>query len=221
MKTDLELQKDVMEELKWEPFLNSTEIGVAVKSGIVTLSGTVDNYSKKKIAEKAALSVGGVKAVAEDIVVKVGASNHKDDTEIAEAVVNALRWNSAVQEDKIKVKVENGWVTLEGQIDWPFQREAAKTAVESLLSVKGITNLITIAEKISTADLKKKIREAFHRSATIDSNNIDIINNGNKVTLTGSVRSYAEKQDAEKAAWNAPGVTAIDNKLEVVVPIAY
>jgi osmotically-inducible protein OsmY len=134
MKTDFELQKDVMEELKWERFLNSTEIGVAVKNGIVTLSGSVDNYSKKRIAEKAALSVAGVKAVAEDIVVKVGKNNRKDDTEIAEAVINSLKWNSAVQEDKIKVKVEDGWVTFENvlteKINATYENEILKLSLQ-------------------------------------------------------------------------------------------
>lgn len=218
MKTDLELQHDVMEELKWEPFLKSSEIGVAVNEGVVTLSGCVDNYGKKKSAENAALRVAGVKAVAEDIVVKLGTSDQKSDTEVAQAVLNALKWHSAVQEDKIKVKVDNGWVTLDGEVDLTFQKDAVRLMVENLVGVKGISNLITLSPKVSVRDVKKEINAAFHRSATIDSNNIIIENIGNKVTLRGTVRSYAEKQDAERAVWSAPGVTTIDNRLEVNVP---
>ena len=218
MKTDLELQHDVMEELKWEPFLKSSEIGVAVNEGVVTLSGCVDNYGKKKSAENAALRVAGVKAVAEDIVVKLGTSDQKSDTEVAQAVLNALKWHSAVQEDKIKVKVDNGWVTFDGEVDWTFQKDAVRLMVENLVGVKGISNLITLSPKVSVRDVKKEINAAFHRSATIDSNNIIIENIGNKVTLRGTVRSYAEKQDAERAVWSAPGVTTIDNRLEVNVP---
>lgn len=219
MKTDSQLQRDVMEELKWQPFLKSSEIGVSVNEGVVTLSGFVDSYSQKKSAEKAALSVAGVKAVAEDIVVKLSSEHQKSDTEIAQAVLHALKWDTAVPEDKIKVKVDNGWVMLDGEVDWTYQREAVRTAVENLAGVRGISNLITLSPKVSVSDVKKKISAAFHRSAVIDSNNISIENVGNKIILSGSVRSVAEKQDAEHAAWNAPGVTSIDNRLEIHIPV--
>jgi len=220
MQTDSDIQKNVMEELKWEPFLKASEIGVAVKNGIVTLSGTVDMYSKKMSAEKAAKRVAGVKAVAEEIQVKLSSGTKKNDTEIAEAVLNALKWHSAVQEDKIKVKVENGWVTLDGEAEWEFQRRSAKTSVENLLGVAGITNNIKIKPSLSAADIKNKITSAFHRSATVDSGKVDVTVTGSKVVLSGNVRSYSEKKDAEDAAWLAPGVISVENNLDVVVPVS-
>ncbi|TAL57734.1 MAG: BON domain-containing protein [Bacteroidetes bacterium] len=215
MKTDAEIQKDVMEELRWEPLLNASEIGVAVKNGIVTLSGTVDTYGKKVAAEDAAKSVMGVKAVAEDIQVKLSSSGKRNDTEIAEAVMNALKWHSAVREDKIKVKVEDGWVTLEGEADWEFQRSAARSMVEDLTGVIGIINNIRIKPSVVANDIKKRINSAFHRSATVDSEKINLEVVGSKVILTGKVRSYAEKRDAENAAWLAPGINKIENKLQI------
>ena len=215
MKTDSEIQKDVMDELKWDLILKATEIGVAVKNGIVTLSGTVDTYSKKVAAEKAANRVTGVKAIAEDIEVKLGKSMKRNDTEIAEAVMSILKWQSAVQEEKIKVKVENGWVTLDGEVEWDFQRNTARTMVEDLHGVTGISNYIKVVPKLSADEIKSKIRSAFDRRAMIDSDNIDLEVEGSKVILKGKVRSYEEKKDAENAAWFAPGVSTVENKLEI------
>ena len=215
MKTDAEIQKDVMDELKWLPLLKSTEIGVAVKNGVVTISGIVDTYSKKVLAEKAAARVTGVKAVAEDIEVKISGTGKPTDTEIAEAVLNALKWHSAMQENKIKVKVDNGWVTLEGEVEWEFQRRAARLMVEDLRGVIGIINIIKIISKLTATDVKSKISSAFHRSATVDAKKVNISVEGSKVILTGKVRSYAEKRDAENAVWQAPGVNTVDNKIEI------
>jgi osmotically-inducible protein OsmY len=215
MKTDSEIQNDVMDELKWEPFLQSSEIGVSVKSGVVTLSGTVNSYLKKSRAEKAAKRVAGVKAVAEDIEVKYTSDFIKNDTEIAEAVLNALKWHSAIQEEKIKVKVENGVVTLDGEVDWEFQRNSAVLQIENLIGVKRIINNIRIKTSLPLKELKQKISSAFHRSATLDSDKIRIETNGSKVTLNGKVRSWAEKNDAENAVWAAPGVTKVENLLEI------
>lgn len=215
MKTDIEIQKDVMAELNWVPSLHATEIGVAVRNGVVTLSGIVDTYYKKVLAEKAAKRINGVKAVAEEIEVKLDNHGKRNDTEIAEVVLNSLRWNSALNEDKLKVKVEKGWVTLEGECDWSYQRKAVTNTVQSLLGVVGITNNITIKQKISADVVKRKIKEAFLRSATIDSDNIQIEILGNKVILNGKVNSYLEKKEAEKAAWLAPGANEIENKLEI------
>jgi osmotically-inducible protein OsmY len=218
MKTDNQIQKDVMDELKWEPFLTSSEIGVAVKNGIVTLSGIVDTYPKKLAAEKAAKRVTGVKAVAEDIQVGVSPINHRTDTEIAEAVFNTLKWHSSVQEEKIKIKVEDGIVNLEGEVEWEYQRVAAKTAIQYLAGVKSVVNLITIQAKIQPSEIEKKISAAFHRSATVDANRVTAEVIGSKVILRGKVRSFTEKDDAEHAAWSAPGVLSVENKLEVEEP---
>ncbi len=215
MKTDVEIQKDVMDELKWIPLLKSTEIGVGVKNGIVTLSGTIDTYGKKALAEKCATRVAGVKAVADDLEVKLTSSGKRNDTEIAEAVVNALKWHSAMQEDKIKVKVDSGWVTLEGEVEWGFQRAAATSMVKDLVGVTGIANNIKVVPALSAHEVKHKITSAFHRSASLDSEKINISVEGNKVTLTGMVRSYVEKRDAENAAWLAPGVNKVENKIDI------
>jgi osmotically-inducible protein OsmY len=218
MKTDATLQKDVMEELKWQTAIDASEIGVAVKNGVVELFGTVGSYAEKRAAEKAALRVEGTKAVAENIRVKIGVDGQRTDSEIAEAIVNTLRWDSLIPEDKIKVKVEDGWVTTEGQVNWIFQKNAVKNAVSNLAGVKGITNLITVLSRIHPSDVQKKITAAFERNAIIDANDIKIATQDDKVTLSGTVRSYAEKRDAERAAWNVPGITSVVNNLEVVVP---
>lgn len=218
MKSDIQIQKDVMEQLKWEPFLNASEIGVAVKNGVVTLSGNVDSYSKKVAAENAAKKIAGVKAIAEDIQIGVSPAYSKSDTEIAEAVLNALKWHSAVQEEKIKIKVENGNVRLDGEVEWEYQRNSVRSAIEHLAGVRSVINLIAVKPKVKPSDIQQKISSAFHRSATIDAGKITADVTGTKVTLRGKVRSFAEKQDAENAAWNAPGVTIVESGLEIETP---
>jgi len=218
MKTDIKIQNDVMDELKWEPFLDSSEVGVAVKNGVVTLSGIVDTYSKKLIAEKAAKRVAGVKAVAEDIQVGISPDFLKTDTEIAGAVLLALKWNTAVQADKIKIKVEDGVVKLEGEVQWDYQRNSARAAIEHLTGIRSVINLISVSPKVTPADIKQKINAAFHRSATVDSGSINAEVVGSKVILRGKVRSFIEKENAEYAVWSAPGVLSVDDRLEIEEP---
>jgi len=215
MTNDLKIQQDVLNHLKWQPSINASDIGVAVKDGIVTLSGQVDSYYEKLAAENITKKVVGVRAIAEDIQVGVSPIFKKTDTEIAESVLNALKWHSAVPEDKIKVKVDDGFVTLEGEVEWEYQSNSAKNAVTGLLGVKNVVNKIVIRPKIAVGDVKSKISEALHRTATIDASKISIEINGTKIDLYGSVRSFAEKEDAEDAAWCAPGVAKVENKLIV------
>jgi osmotically-inducible protein OsmY len=213
MKTDSQIQKDVIAQLNWEPILHASEIGVAVKDGVVTLSGIVDTFTKKIIAEKAAKKVSGVKAIAEDIQVGVSPIFKRTDSEIAEIVLNALRLHTAVIEDRIKIKVEDGLVTLDGNVEWEYQRKAAQESIENLPGVRDVNNLIMVSPAVLAIDVRKKINEAFHRIATVDAEKVKIDAIGSKVILTGTVRSIAEKEDAEEAVWAAPGVTTVDNRL--------
>lgn len=215
MKSDVEIQKDVIDQLAWEPILRGTEIGVGVRNGVVTLSGTVSNYFQKIAAEHAAKKVAGVKALAENILVGITADFERSDTEIADAVVHALTWNISVPEDKVIAKVENGVVTLEGELEWDFQRASAENAVAHIAGVKMVNNFVTIKPKITPSNIKQKIAEYFERSATIDAGKIEVEVNGSTVTLNGKVRSFAELDDAVTAAWSAPGVSHVINNLEL------
>jgi len=218
MKSDLQIQKDVMDEIKWEPYLNASQIGVAVKNGIVTLSGSVDTYFKKVTAEKAAARVSGVKAVAEDIQVGISPGMKRTDTAIAEAVISSLKWHSAVQDEKIKIKVEDGVVRLDGEVEWQYQRSNAASAVEHLSGVKSVINAIRVKPVATPAAVEQKIQAAFMRSATVDAGKVTAEVHNGEVTLHGKVRSIAEKQDAETAAWNAPGICQVDSMITVVAP---
>lgn len=215
MKTDLEIQQDVINELKWQPFLKSANIGVAVKNGIVTLSGNVDNYSQKIEAEKASKKVTGVKAIAEDIQIGVSPALEKTDVDIAESVMNALKWHASVPEDRIKVKVENGIVTLDGEVEWEYQRSSATRAVNRLLGVRNVINLINIKPRVTAFDVRTKIADALRRTATVDAERVSIEVDGSKVILNGKVKSFTEKEDVEDAAWCAPGVSRVESHLEV------
>lgn len=216
MRTDAKIKEDVLDELVWQPNVDETQIGVIVDKGVVTLSGVVNDYSKKVAAEKAVKRVSGVKAVAEDIEVKYGDSYKKTDKEIAKAVVSAMEWNSSVPEDKITTKVEDGWVYLSGEVPWEYQKSAAKRAVENLLGVKYVANNISLKQAVQPKDIKERITKAFERSADLDAKNITVTANGHKVTLKGKVHSLKEKNDARQAAYYAPGVYTVDNELEVV-----
>jgi len=215
MKTDREILNDVQDELKWDPYLSSSEIGVSVKNGIVTLTGIVDSYWKKLSAENTVKKISGVTAVVQKIEVNLSESGKRKDTEIAEAIQNAFKWSVLIPKDKIKVKVENGWVTLEGDVEWEFQKNAARKAVEKLEGVLGVTNYIRVAPKASPTDIKQKIKSAFLRSATFDSDRIQVDVDGSTVILKGKVRSWAEWKEAEREAWLAPGVTKVENDIVI------
>jgi len=216
MRTDKELQRDVIAELSWKPSLKDQEIGVAVKDGVVTLSGEVSNYAMKYDAEHAAERIQGVKGVAIDLAVKLPSSLVHTDTEIAHAAIDALKWDIQVPDDKIKVRVEDGHVTLEGDVEWQYQRQAAERAVRYLAGVKSVYNIILVKpKKVSAFDVTKKIQDAFKRSAEIDSSKVSVESIDGKVVLKGVVRSWAERRDAENAAWSAPGVTQVDDRLAV------
>jgi osmotically-inducible protein OsmY len=215
MKTNEELQRDVQNSIKWEPSLNAAEIGVTVKDGIVTLTGTVDSYSKKIEAENATKNVAGVKAVAVEIEINFGHSNQKSDTEIAQEIENSWRWNWEVPSDKIKVMVENGWVNLSGEVQWNYQKDAAKNSAQNLLGVIGVSNNISIKADAGDRIEKIAIENALSRSWSIDDEDIDVQVKGNNVTLTGVVDSIYQKDEAARIAWNAPGVYSVNNELMV------
>lgn len=215
MKSDTRIQKDVMEELEWQPILNAAQIGVSVHDGVVTLTGIVDTFTKKITAENAAKKVSGVKGVAEEIQVGSSPSYNKTDAEIADAILNALKWHTAVMDNRIKFKVEKGVVTLEGDVEWDYQRAAAKSAIENLTGIKKIFNFISVIPRIAVSDLKSKIKAALQRSALTDANNIDVEVDGSRVVLSGIVHSIQEKEDAESAAWMAPGVDSVENRIAI------
>jgi osmotically-inducible protein OsmY len=215
MKSSTTLQHDVLEELRWTSGLRSGEIGVSAHAGVVTLYGHVETYTQKVAAEKAAKRVQGVKGVANELSVKLASGMERDDTDIAEATVRALTWNSSVPEDRVRVTVRNGWVTLEGDVDWHHQKESAYRAVKDLTGVKAVVNSIGIKVKPAAPDIRQKIEAAFKRSAEIDAKNIGIEVLGSRAVLRGRVRSWAEHEEAEDAAWSAPGITAVENQLTV------
>ena len=218
VRTDEDIQRDVLDELKWDSRVQVNEIGVAVKDGIVTLTGWVDSYMKKLAAEAAAHRVHGVKAVANDIEVRLPGSAERTDADLAKAVLDALRWDAAVPTDKIDVTVSHGWVTLKGEVEFGFEKRDAERAVQRLSGVKGVTNLITVRPHPLPTDLKQNIEKALVRNAETDAQHITVEVEGSKVILRGTVRSYAEKKAAEDTAWSAPGVTEVENRI-VVSPI--
>jgi osmotically-inducible protein OsmY len=216
MKNNAELQKDVQDSITWEPLLNAAEIGVTVKDGVVTLTGVVDSYSKKLEAEDAAKKVTGVKAVVEKIEIKYGSDwGKKDDNEIATEVLNALKRDWRIPSDKVKVKVEKGLVTLAGELQWNYQKEAAKHALINLRGVKSVSNNITIKSEIQDHIEKKDIESALKRNWSIDDRDIKVNVSGHKVALAGTVNSWYQKDEASRIAWNAPGVWTVDNELVV------
>ena len=217
MKTDLQLQRDVLDELKFEPSIREAEIGIAAKGGVVTLTGFVDSYAQKFSAERTAERVGGVKAVADEIKVKLPGAHQRSDTDIAHATVNALRWDVQVPDDRLKATIEDGWIALEGDVEWQYQKWAAEGAVRNLTGVKGVTNLIAVKPKnASTHEVGQKIKDSMRRHAERDADRITIEAKDGRVTLRGSVSSFAERKDAEHAAWQAQGVTSVDDQIAVM-----
>jgi osmotically-inducible protein OsmY len=215
IRTDEELQRDVLAELKWDAQIQPNEIGVSVKDGVVTLTGWVDSYLKKWSAEEAAHKVTGIKAVANDIEIKL--PTERTDPDIAEAAVHALEWDAGVPSDKVKATVSKGWVTLKGEVEWQYQKQDAEQVVRRLTGVKGVTNLITVKPRVTPSELKKKIEDALVRNAEIDANKITVEVQGGKAILKGTVRAWAEKEEAARVAWSAPGITSVDNRITLEV----
>jgi osmotically-inducible protein OsmY len=215
MKTNEDLQREVQEAIKWEPLLNAAQIGVIVVDGIVTLTGSVDSYSKKMEAEDAAKTVSGIKAFVQQIDVVLEGSEKKEDSDIAAAIINSFKLNWEIPVDKITVTVESGWVTLQGELKWHYQKEAAKKATRNIFGVKGITNDIVIKSEGNDSIEKKDILQALTRNWSTDDQDIHVNVAGNKVTLNGTVDSLYQKEQAEKIAWNAPGVWLVANELDV------
>ena len=215
MDIDRSIQQDVQEELRWEPSVDEAGIGVSVQDGIVMLTGEVATFGEKHRAEKATQRVRGVRAVANDLTVKLLPTFQKTDGQIAEAALKALELTVSVPREGVKVVVRNGEVFLEGEVDWDYQRKAAQRAIRDLQGVKGVVDRLAVRPRLLSKDLKQKISTAFHRSAQIDAEHVKVEVDGSKVTLRGTVSSWAEKKEAERAVWGAPGVTSVQNLLVI------
>lgn len=215
MRSDSDIKRDVEDELRWDPDIDATDIGVAVNKGVVTLTGFVRSYSEKWEAEVAAKRVSGVLGVANDIEVRLPGSDERPDPDIARDAVTQLRVYLPDAAEHLKVIVKNGWVTLEGEVEWNYQRERAESAVRWLRGVKGVSNWIKLKPRFSPTEVKRKIEEAFRRNAEIDADHIVVESTNGTVVLKGTVRSRAEREEAERAAWAAPGVTKVENRIVV------
>ena len=218
MKTNTELQRDVQDELNWAPNITAGEIGVIAKDGVITLTGNVPSYFEKYAAEKVAGRVAGVLGIAEELKVNLPAVSERTDADIAESALSAMAWNIAVPHDQAKVKVENSWVTLTGQMDWYYQKMAAENTVRHLMGVKGVTNSITLKPRGATiaAEIKSTIEKAFKRAALLEAHRITVTVHDGHVTLNGQAHTWQEKDDAREYAWATPGVSSVKNNIAVV-----
>jgi osmotically-inducible protein OsmY len=215
MKSDSEIERDVREELKWDPDLDASDIAVSVKDGVVTLAGFTKSYTDRLEAEIATKRVAGVRAVANDVEVRLPAIDQRPDPDIARDAVAALKAELPISHDRIKVVIKDGWVTLEGGVEWQYQKTTAENAVRRVKGVKGVTNVITVKPKVEPSELQRKIMDAFKRNAEVDANRITVEANGSEVVLKGTVRSWIEREEAERVAWSAPGVTRVEDRIVV------
>jgi osmotically-inducible protein OsmY len=214
--TDKDLKEHVQNALDWEPSVDASDIGVAVDEGVVTLRGNVGSYSEKVKAERVALRVYGTKAVANDLTVHLPTMFERTDTEIAQTALVALKWSTSVPADRVVITVSDGWLTLSGTVEWQYQKDAAARAIRDLTGVKAVSNNIVVQPRVKTGDVRDKIEAAFRRSAEVDARRISVTTTDGKVILSGNVRSWAEREAAERAAWAAPGVTQVQDRLAVV-----
>ncbi|WP_439409065.1 BON domain-containing protein [Bradyrhizobium sp. DASA03076] len=215
MKSDSEIERDVRDELKWDPDLDASDIAVSVKDGVVTLAGFTHSYADRLEAESAAKRVVGVKAVANDIEVRLPSIDQRPDPDIARDAIAALKQELPISHEKIKAVVKDGWITLEGAVEWQYQKTAAEHAVRKIKGVKGVTNVITVKPNLEPTEIKRKIMDAFKRNAEVDADHISVEANGGEVVLKGTVRSWIEREEAERVAWSAPGVTRVDDRIVV------
>jgi osmotically-inducible protein OsmY len=215
MRSDSEIERDVRDELKWDPDLDAEDIAVSVKNGVVTLAGFTRSYTDRLEAEAAAKRVAGVLAVANDIEVRLPAIDQRPDPDIARDAVAALKSELPISHDRIKVIVKDGWITLEGAVEWQYQKTTAENAVRKVKGAKGVTNVMMVKPKVEPSDLQRKILEAFKRNAEVDANRITVEANGSEVILKGTVRSWMEREEAERVAWSAPGITKVEDRIVV------
>lgn len=215
MRMDSDIKQDLESELKWDPDVNATDIGVTVKNGVVSLTGFVPYYMEKYEAEKAAKRVKGVAGIANDIEVHLPSNHQRTDPELARAAIDAIAIELPSSHDKVKVVAKDGWITLEGEAEWQYQRSRAEAAARKLRGVKGVVNRMTLKPRVAAMEIRSKIEEAFKRSAEVDAQHVTVTANGGEVTLAGNVHSWSEKQEAERTAWRAPGVVKVDNRIHI------
>jgi osmotically-inducible protein OsmY len=215
MRSDREIERDVREELNWDPDLDAHDIAISVKDGVVTLAGFTRSYNDRLEAEHAAKRVAGVHAVANDIEVRLPSIDQRPDPDIARDAIASLKAQLPLSYEKIKVIVKDGWLTLEGTVEWQYQKSTAENAVRKVKGVKGVTNVISLKPKVEPTDIQRRIQEAFKRNAEVDANRIAVETHGSEVILKGTVRSWIEREEAERVAWSAPGITRVDDRIVV------